>query len=50
MLFHSSEFLIGFLPAVFLVYLLLAYFHCDRPVLIWLTLASFVFYGWGSPQ
>jgi alginate O-acetyltransferase complex protein AlgI len=50
MLFHSSEFLIGFLPAVFLVYLLLAYFHCDRPILIWLTLASFVFYGWGSPQ
>ncbi|MFZ4682370.1 MAG: MBOAT family O-acyltransferase [Terrimicrobiaceae bacterium] len=49
MLFHSAEFLIGFLPVVFCGYLLLAHFHCYRSALVWLTAASLVFYAWWNP-
>jgi D-alanyl-lipoteichoic acid acyltransferase DltB (MBOAT superfamily) len=50
MLFHSAEFLIAFLPAVFAVYLLLAHLKCKKGIVIWLTVASLAFYGWGAPQ
>lgn len=49
MLFHSFEFLIGFLPIVLAGYLVLAHFHLHRSALIWLTVASLVFYGWWNP-
>lgn len=46
MLFNSSEFLLQFLPIVFLGFLLLHLAKLQRFTVLWLTTASFVFYGW----
>lgn len=49
MLFHSLEFLLGFLPIVFCGYLVLAHCQYYRVALVWLTVASLIFYGWWNP-
>ncbi len=49
MLFNSPEFLIGFLPVVLAGYFFLAARGSSKAVLVWLTLASLVFYGWWNP-
>lgn len=49
MLFNSATFLVGFLPAVFIGFVLLAGSGRQRFAVIWLTLASLVFYGWWNP-
>jgi len=50
MLFDSSAFIVHFLPAVFLGFLLLSATGPRRLVLVWLTLASVAFYGWGRSE
>jgi len=49
MLFHSLEFLLGFLPVVLAGFVVLGSSGQARLVSGWLTLASFVFYGWWNP-
>lgn len=49
MLFNSYVFLFGFLPVTLGVYYLLGLLASPRPALIWLTAASFFFYGWWNP-
>ncbi|MGD9742713.1 MAG: MBOAT family protein [Dongiaceae bacterium] len=49
MLFNSAIFLGGFLPFVFAGYLLLARYGTRTFTMVWLTLASLVFYGWSNP-
>jgi len=49
MLFHSVEFLFVFLPVTWVGFLLLVRAGWFRGVLAWLTIASFVFYGWWNP-
>ncbi|MHB0850617.1 MBOAT family O-acyltransferase [Stutzerimonas nitrititolerans] len=49
MLFNSMVFIAGFLPVVFLGFVLLAGSGRQRFAAIWLTLASLVFYGWWNP-
>jgi alginate O-acetyltransferase complex protein AlgI len=48
MLFHSPEFLFGFLPAVLLLFFLAARVG-PRLAIAWLALASLFFYGWWNP-
>ena len=50
MLFSSAPFLVYFLPAVFAGFLALSAFGSRRATIAWLTLASFVFYGWARPE
>ena len=50
MLFSSSEFLLYFLPFVFGGFCLLAAYAPPRANLLWLSLASLVFYGWWRPE
>ncbi|MDB5945278.1 MAG: hypothetical protein JWQ33_304 [Ramlibacter sp.] len=50
MLFNSSAFLAGFLPAVLLGFFLLAGTGRQRWAAAWLTIASLVFYGWWNPR
>ncbi len=50
MLFNSYEFILGFLPVTLAVYYLLGLLSLPRPALIWLTGASFFFYGWWNPS
>jgi len=50
MLFHSLEFLVGFLPTVLLGFFLLGRFETTRPLApLWLALASLFFYAWWNP-
>lgn len=49
MLFHSYVFLFAFLPACWLTFILLKRHVSGRAAMIWLTLASFFFYGWWNP-
>ena len=49
MLFHSSEFLFGFFPVVYVVYAVLARCGNLKGVLYWLTLSSLFFYAWWNP-
>ena len=46
MLFNSYEFIFGFLPLVFLGFLLLARAGIPSLVQVWLVLCSLFFYGW----
>jgi alginate O-acetyltransferase complex protein AlgI len=48
MLFNSYEFLVIFLPLVLFVYWQLSTNH-RRAAIGWITLASFLFYGWQTP-
>ncbi len=48
MLFNSPEFLLQFLPVVFLGFLLLHLVNLQRCAVLWLIVASLVFYGWWS--
>ena len=50
MLFHSTEFLLIFLPITWIGFLLLVKTSRYRTVLAWLTLASLVFYAWWNPS
>lgn len=45
MIFSSYEFLLGFLPPVYLLFLLLRRFRLERPATAMLVLASLIFYG-----
>jgi alginate O-acetyltransferase complex protein AlgI len=47
-LFNSYPFLFGFLPAVLLIYQFLSRFH-RKAVVIWLGVASLIFYGYWKP-
>jgi len=49
MLFNSSEFLFGFLPVVFIVFLLLGQFKNKYFATGWLAIASILFYVWDDP-
>ncbi|UIJ44002.1 MBOAT family protein [Sphingomonas cannabina] len=49
MLFNSDEFLLVFLPIVFVGFLVLAKFRQRRLAALWLTLASLAFYSWWRP-
>ena len=49
MLFHSTEFVLGFLPACLAGYFLLGRYGGDRFALLWLIAASLFFYGWWNP-
>lgn len=49
MLYNSYAFLVGFLPAVLLVYFALAARVGPKASLGWLTLASLGFYAWWNP-
>ena len=46
MLFNSYEFVFGFLPLVFLGFLLFARAGIPALVQVWLVLCSLFFYGW----
>ncbi|MBR2215568.1 MAG: MBOAT family protein [Selenomonadaceae bacterium] len=46
MLFNSYEFIFLFLPVTFLGFFRLAKHYGQRVAILWLTLASFFFYGW----
>lgn len=48
MLFNSIEFIFWFLPATLIGYLWIGS-HSGRAGLLWLTIASLIFYGWGDP-
>ena len=49
MLFNSAVFIAGFLPVVLFGFFLLAGTGRQRLAGLWLTVASFVFYGWWNP-
>jgi D-alanyl-lipoteichoic acid acyltransferase DltB (MBOAT superfamily) len=49
MLFNSFAFIVGFLPIVLLGFFILGGTGRQRLAVIWLTLASLVFYGWWNP-
>jgi len=49
MLFHSYEFIFGFLPAVFLVFLVVHQLFGRDKALLWLVAASLFFYAQWSP-
>ncbi len=50
MLFNSAIFIEAFLPIVFAGFFLLARFTNRAATMVWLTLASLVFYGWWQPS
>ena len=49
MLFNSSVFIFGFLPTVFIVYLLIGRLHRRKLQMAWLMVASLFFYAWWNP-
>lgn len=49
MLFHSYIFLFAFLPACWITFILLKRHVSGRAAMVWLSLASFFFYGWWNP-
>lgn len=49
MLFNSYAFVLGFLPLTLIGFYLLGRLASPRPALLWLTAASFFFYGWWNP-
>ena len=49
MVFSSYEYILAFLPAVFLGYLFIGRFAPQRFVFFWLIAASLFFYGWWNP-
>ena len=49
MLFNSDIFLFVFLPAVLAGFYLLGYFKRSAAALLWLVIASLIFYGWWNP-
>ncbi|MFK4135334.1 alginate o-acetyltransferase AlgI [Pseudomonas luteola] len=50
MLFNSMVFIAGFLPVVLLGFFVLTTTGRHRIAVLWLTLASLVFYGWWNPS
>jgi D-alanyl-lipoteichoic acid acyltransferase DltB (MBOAT superfamily) len=50
LLFNSFIFIFGFMPVVLLAYYLLGHFLPKRWALIWLGVASLIFYGWGDSE
>ena len=50
MLFTSPSFIFLFVPAAYCGFLLLGSAGWRRVAIVWLTLASLVFYGWDDPQ
>ncbi|MGH8653622.1 MAG: MBOAT family O-acyltransferase [Gammaproteobacteria bacterium] len=50
MIFNSHAFIFGFLPVTLVIYYVLGQLPSRRPALIWLTGASFFFYGWWNPS
>ncbi len=50
MIFNSHAFIFGFLPVTLVIYYILGRLASPRPALIWLTGASFFFYGWWNPS
>lgn len=48
MVFSSLEFIYLFLPPTLLVFLVLRYFAWERGIIIWLIIASALFYAWWS--
>jgi len=49
MLFHSYEFIFGFLPATFAIFVIVHKLLGRPQALLWLIAASFIFYGQWSP-
>ena len=49
MLFHSTEFVLGFLPLCLTGFFLLGRFGSDRMAMGWVIAVSLVFYGWWNP-
>ena len=49
MLFHSTDFLFYFLPAVYVIWLLLINLRKTKVLLAWLIFSSLVFYGYWNP-
>jgi alginate O-acetyltransferase complex protein AlgI len=49
LLFNSAAFLFAFLPTTLLGFIALAYYGHMRLAGMWVTAASFVFYGWWNP-
>ncbi|WP_150303630.1 MBOAT family O-acyltransferase [Pseudomonas saliphila] len=49
MLFNSAVFILGFLPLVLIGFFLFAGSGRQRLAVIWLSVASLVFYGWWNP-
>lgn len=50
MLFNSPQFIFGFLPIALLGFFLLGRFELRRLAILWLGLASLVFYGFDNPR
>jgi alginate O-acetyltransferase complex protein AlgI len=50
LLFNSFTFIFGFMPLVLLGFYLLGHLRAHRAALIWLGLASLLFYGWGDAR
>lgn len=49
MLFHSYVFLFAFLPITWIAFILIKRHLSGRAAMVWVTLASFFFYGWWNP-
>jgi alginate O-acetyltransferase complex protein AlgI len=49
MLFHSTEFVLGFLPVCLAGFFLWGRYGSDRLAIVWLIAASLFFYGWWNP-
>ena len=50
MLFNSPSFIFGFLPAVLVSFFVLGRLGSPRLAILWLGIASLVFYGFDNPQ
>ncbi|MFE8701714.1 MBOAT family O-acyltransferase [Cytobacillus sp. FJAT-54145] len=49
MIFNSYEFLFGFLPVVWLIFLVLSKYKLYRTRTVWLVVSSLFFYSWWNP-
>ena len=49
MLFNSVQFMFVFLPVVLAGFFVLGWLRQPTPAVLWLGLASLVFYGWDDP-
>src|SRR3954464_10103090 len=49
MLFHSTDFILGFLPVCLGGYFLLGGLGRDRLAILWLIVCSLFFYAWWNP-
>ena len=50
MIFSTYQFILVFLPVVFIVYFVLHHLKWHQMAKIWLVIASFYFYSQGSPD